>query len=60
MSCTTVVSGSCSLMLSNIKSQVASISFTVTSVSATGWVYNSIINHDDDGDSNGTSITIEP
>jgi hypothetical protein len=48
-------------MLSNFKSQVASISFTVTSVTATGWEYNSIINHDVDGtqDSNGTSITIE-
>jgi hypothetical protein len=61
MSCTTVFSGSCSFMLSNFKSQVASISFTVTSVTATGWEYNSIINHDVDGtqDSNGTSITIE-
>jgi PKD repeat protein len=62
MSCTTDVNGLCSFTHSNLKSQVASISFTVTSVTATGWEYNSIINHDVDGtqDSNGTSITIEP
>jgi PKD repeat protein len=60
MSCTTDVNGSCSFTLSNIKSQIASISFTVTSVTATGWEYNSNSNHDDESDSNGTSITIEP
>jgi hypothetical protein len=60
MSCTTSASGSCSILLSNLKSEVTSISFTVTSVTATGWEYNSNSNHDDDESSNGTSITIVP
>jgi hypothetical protein len=58
--CTTNASGECSLTLSNIKSNFASVNLTLTNVTAPGWVYSFGDNHADNPDSDGTSITIEP
>jgi len=58
MSCTTISSGYCSVTLTNIKSTEPSMTFTVTNVTAPGWDYKPILNHDDDGDSSGTVISI--
>jgi hypothetical protein len=55
-SCTTNTAGQCTVSKSNIKA--TSVTFTVTSVAKTGTTYNSLSNHDPDGDSNGTSITV--
>ncbi|MBW7886534.1 MAG: hypothetical protein H3C34_28685, partial [Caldilineaceae bacterium] len=54
-SCTTNASGVCVIEKNNLRG--SSATFTVTSVSATQ-PYNAAANHDPDGDSNGTSITI--
>jgi chitodextrinase len=59
MSCTTGANGICSLTLSNLKSLVSNINFTITNISSPGWVYNPNNNHDPDGDSNGTVIMIQ-
>jgi hypothetical protein len=37
---------------------IASVTYTVTNLSATGYTYDAAANSDPDGDSNGTSITI--
>ena len=57
-SCVTNGSGQCSVTSSNMNSKKTSVTFTVTSLSGTGYTYNSGVNHDPDGDSNGTSITV--
>jgi hypothetical protein len=58
-SCTTNASGQCSVTSANMSSKKASVAFTVTNLSGgSGYTYNSSSNHDPDGDSNGTSITI--
>ena len=58
-SCTTDASGQCSVIKNNIKGNEASATFTVTDVTRNaGDTYDSGANHDPDGDSNGTSITI--
>jgi PKD repeat protein len=57
-SCTTDASGQCSFTLSNISRKSSSATFTVNSVTAAGYVYDSAANHDPDGDSNGTTITV--
>lgn len=56
--CTTTTAGTCSLVSGGMKLTVTSVTFTVTSVSGTGLVYNAAANTDPDGDSNGTAITI--
>ena len=48
--CVTNASGICTISKGNLKSNVSSVTFTVTSVTAA--------NHDPDGDSNGTVIVI--
>jgi hypothetical protein len=57
-SCTTGINGQCSFTLSNISRKSSSATFTVNSVTAAGYVYDSAANHDPDGDSNGTTITV--
>jgi hypothetical protein len=57
VSCTTDSAGRCSLNRS-VPNRTTSISFQVTALSKTGFTYVSSANHDPDGDSNGTSITI--
>ena len=58
MSCTTNGNGQCSLTRSRIPTSRSSIAFTVTGVSAPGG-YQPSDNHDVDGGSNGTSITVQ-
>lgn len=57
-SCTTGAAGTCSISLSGIPKGHGSRTFTVTSVTASGQTYAAGSNHDPDGDSDGTSITI--
>jgi hypothetical protein len=57
--CTTGSNGSCSVTLSNLsKTRNPSVTYTVSNVTKSGYTYQSGSNHDPDGDSNGTSITI--
>ena len=56
--CTTGSSGTCSIVLSSIPSSTAMVSFAVTSMTLSGYVYNSSANHDPDGSSNGFSIIV--
>jgi hypothetical protein len=57
-SCTTDASGTCSVTKGNLKSNVSSVTFTVTNVTLAGSTYNAGANHDPDGDSDGTTIEI--
>ncbi len=56
-SCVTGADGRCSVTKNFVKKQT-SMTFTVTSLTNTGYAYVAGSNHDPDGDSNGTSITI--
>lgn len=57
-SCTTNSSGQCTVQKNLSKSRVSSVTFTVNNVTRSGYTYNAGANHDPDGDSNGTSITV--
>lgn len=50
-------SGQCAINENNIRSG-DSITFTVTGVAHDAFTYDAPGNHDPDGDSNGTSITV--
>ena len=56
-SCTTGSTGQCSLS-KTLSTSVSSTTFSVTNLSASGYVYNAAGNSDPDGDSNGTTITV--
>jgi thermitase len=56
--CTTGASGQCQIARTGILAEVTSVTFTVEAVSHATLAYNPAANHDPDGDSNGTSITI--
>lgn len=56
-SCTTGANGQCSVTSGNIPKRKNSATFTVTNVSG-ALTYLPTSNHDPDGDSNGTSITV--
>lgn len=56
-SCTTAGNGQCAVT-KNLRNAIQSVTFTVTEVVANGFTYESGSNHDPDGDSNGTTITI--
>jgi hypothetical protein len=56
--CFTDDSGVCSFTSSNIKGDVGSATFTVSDVSYPSGLYDPGANHDQDGDSDGTSITV--
>lgn len=56
-SCTTGTNGQCGVTSGNIPKRKTSATFTVTNVSG-ALTYQSSSNHDPDGDSNGTSITV--
>lgn len=56
-SCTTGGSGTCTVSVT-LGRNVTSTSFTVTGIAASGRSYDAAANHDPDGDSNGTSITL--
>lgn len=51
-------SGVCTVSKSGIWMNNASVDFSVTNITATGLIYAPGSNHDADGDSNGTSITV--
>ena len=51
--------GTCVVLFPNLKKGVKSVTFTVTSVSASGQTYQSSANHDVDGSSNGTQVTVK-
>jgi hypothetical protein len=56
--CLTDESGVCSFTSSNIKGDVGSATFTVNEVSYSSGLYDPGANHDPDGDSDGSSITV--
>jgi len=56
-SCITNASGQCSVTSSNMNSKKTSVTFSATGLAGSGYTYNGA-NHDPDGDSDGTSITI--
>jgi hypothetical protein len=58
-SCTTGAAGTCTVQKAKLSTTVAaSVTFTVTGVTATGRTYAAASNHDPDGDSTGTSILV--
>jgi PKD repeat protein len=57
-SCTTGADGRCSVTKGNLKSNLDSVTFTVDDVTLTGYSYEPGDNHDPDGDSDGTIITV--
>jgi hypothetical protein len=57
VSCTTGTNGQCSVS-ATLKSNVSSVTYTVTNLTKSGYFYDAAGNSDPDGDSNGTSITI--
>ena len=56
--CTTGTDGRCSVSRTGIAKKVASAAFTVTNVTHATRAYQPDANHDPDGDSTGTSITV--
>ena len=56
--CSTNSIGQCSISRSGISNQTASVTFTVWAVTHATVIYNPAANHDLDGDSNGTRITV--
>ncbi len=57
-SCTTNASGQCAVSRSGISRNTGSVNFTVTNVALGAFVYKPASNHDPDGDSNGTTISV--
>ncbi len=57
-SCTTSGSGQCAVSQSGLPRRTGSVTFTVASVTHATLTYKAADNHDPDGDSNGTSITV--
>jgi len=57
LTCTTGTGGACTLTR-DLKKTRASIVFTVLGLSKTSYVYVAASNHDPDGESNGTKITV--
>jgi hypothetical protein len=57
--CVTAGAGTCTIGSGSIARSVKSATFAVTSVTSGLAIYDSSSNHDPDGDSNGTSITID-
>ena len=57
-SCVTDATGRCSITKSNIKGNVSSVTFSVDTVSHASMQYQSSANHDPDGDSDGSTLTV--
>jgi serine protease AprX len=57
-SCTADAAGRCSVTSGQLKKTDASVTFTITNVTRPSLSYQSSANHDPDGDSNGTRITV--
>ena len=58
VSCTTDGSGQCILSRSTIPKKTPSVMFTISTVTKSTYLYRSVDNHDPDGNSNGTNITV--
>jgi len=58
VSCVTVADGTCDLSTGYIRRRASNVTFTVTDVSLAAGTYAAGANHDPDGDSSGTYITI--
>jgi PKD repeat protein len=57
-SCITDGSGQCLVSRSAIPKNTKSVAFTIVNATSPTFLYRSVDNHDPDGDSNGTSITV--
>jgi hypothetical protein len=57
-SCTTDATGRCSLSRVGLAKKTGSATFTVTAVTHATRIYQPGANHDPDGDSNGTAVTV--
>jgi len=57
-SCTTGTNGRCQVSSPKLPATTTSATFSVTGVAKSGWTYVPSVNHDPDGDSDGTAITI--
>lgn len=57
-SCPTGGSGGCSVSVSGIAKRYGTETLTVTGVALLGQTYDSDSNHDTDGDTDGTTITV--
>ena len=58
LSCSTNSLGNCQVSAGSISTNISSATFTVTGVTKSAYTYVASSNHDPDGDSNGTAITI--
>ena len=54
----TDANGQFSVTKSNIKGNILSVAFTISNVELATYIYETSENHDPDGDSNGTTITV--
>ena len=57
-SCTTDGSGQCTLSRTAISRKTQSVMFTIFNVTKSPYLYKQVDNHDPDGESNGTSVTV--
>lgn len=57
-SCITTTTGQCAVSRSGISKATTSVKFTVTNVARAPFVYKPASNHDPDGDSSGTEVTV--
>ena len=51
--------GTCIVLFPSLRKNVKQVTFTVTSVTASGQTYQQSVNHDVDGSSNGTKVTVK-
>jgi hypothetical protein len=58
VSCTSDGSGQCSVSKSTIPRNTKSVTFTISNVTNSTLPYASVDNHDPDGDSNGSTVTV--
>jgi hypothetical protein len=56
--CITNKKGTCKVSLSGISIGEESVTFTIVNVDHVMLIYDAISNHDDEGDSDGTTITV--
>jgi hypothetical protein len=58
-SCTTDSDGTCTVTSPEVKKNKPSVTFAVENVTHDGFGYDAASNHDPDGDSDGTTITVD-
>jgi serine protease AprX len=58
VTCTTGSTGRCQVTTGTLANKITSVTYTVSTVTKTGYTYQAAANHDPDGDSNGTTITV--